>query len=164
MCAVGAGVHALHVVLCAALYAALNVALYSGDRRGRAPFARGARVMRYVPEVVLHVLEADRRRAACVVGAVICCVLLVHGRCVMYAGCCALCARDAGGYAPCAALFAGGVRGTGGDAPCATLYAGGCGGWARFAGGAGGDTLCATLHAGGDAMYATLYAGSIESS
>ncbi len=150
MCAVGAGVHALHVVLCAALYAALNVALYSGDRRGRAPFARGARVMRYVLEVVLHVLEADRGRAACVEGAVICCVLLVHGRCVMYAG----------GYAPCAALFAGGVRGTGGDAPCANLYAGGCGGWALFAGGAGGDTLCATLYAGGDAMYA----GSIESS
>src|SRR6266480_7993405 len=27
----------------------------------------------------------------------------VHGRCVMYAGGCALCARDAGGYAPCTA-------------------------------------------------------------
>jgi len=46
--------------------------------------------------------------AACVVGAVICCVLLVHGRCLMYAeaGGCALCALDAGGYAPRAALYA----------------------------------------------------------
>ena len=48
---------------------------------------------------------------------------------------CALCARDTGVYAPCAAL-----------------YAGGRGGWALFAGGvgdAGGDALCATLYAGG---------------
>ena len=48
-------------------------------------------------EVVLHMLEADRGRA---VSSVMCCVLLVHGRCVMYArGCalCAVCCSDVGG-------------------------------------------------------------------
>ena len=39
-------------------------------------------------------------RAAGAAGAVMCCVLLVH------AEGCALCARDAGGHAPCAALYA----------------------------------------------------------
>ena len=39
MCAMGAGVHALHVVLCVAPYAALNATLYSGGRGARALFA-----------------------------------------------------------------------------------------------------------------------------
>ena len=51
-----AGFHALRAVLCAVLYAAL----YSGRYGGRAPFARRARMMRYVLEVVLHVLEAEK--------------------------------------------------------------------------------------------------------
>src|SRR5947208_1506115 len=38
-----------------------------------------------------------RGRAACALGAVMCCVLLVYGRGVMYAG----------GYLPCTALYAG---------------------------------------------------------
>src|SRR6266480_2978714 len=77
----------------------------------------------------------------CAVNAVVCCVLLVHGRCVMYAGgsrSCPMRSRDAGGYAQCAALYAGGRGGVGRDALCANLYAGGCGGWALFAGGVGG--------------------------
>jgi len=77
-------------------------------------------------------------RAACAVGAVMCCVLLVNGMCVTYvmeAGGCTLCARDAGGYVPCAAL-----------------YAGGRGRRALFAGGAGG-----TGRAGGYAPYAALH-------
>src|SRR6266480_1720924 len=111
----------------------------------------------------------------CAVNAVVCCVLLVHGRCVMYAGgsrSCPMRSRDAGGYAQCAALYAGGRGGVGRDALCANLYAGGCGGWALFAGGvgraegAGGDAPCAALYAGGtegaggDAMCAALYAES----
>lgn len=46
-CVMGAGVHALHAVLYAALYAAL----YFGNREGRIPFARGARVIRYVQKL-----------------------------------------------------------------------------------------------------------------
>ena len=61
--------------------------------------------------------------------------------CVMYAEGwrLALCARDAGGYASTAAL-----------------YAGGWGGWTLFAGDAGGDTLYATLYAGGCGRKALL--------
>ncbi len=44
-------------------------------------------------------------------GAVMCCVLLVHGRCVMYDGGFAPCVRDAGGYASSAALYVGGRGG-----------------------------------------------------
>ena len=63
--AFGAEGHSLHAVLYAALYAAL----YSGARGGRAPFARDARVMRYVLE--LRALQAgsaegqDGRAAMC---------------------------------------------------------------------------------------------------
>ena len=38
-------------------------------------------------------------------------VQLAHRRCLMYAGGGALCARDAGGYAPCAAPYAEGYGG-----------------------------------------------------
>jgi len=91
-----------------ALHAVPYVALYSGGRGDRAPFARGAKVMRNVlelraPRAVSCAPCAGGREgcAACAVGAVMGCVLLIHGRCVMYAG---------------------------GFAPWATLYAGGCGG------------------------------------
>ena len=62
--------------------------------------------MRYVLDLrALRVVRAEscapcaggRGRAACALGAVMCCVLLVYGRGVMYAG----------GYAPCTALYAG---------------------------------------------------------
>ena len=82
----------LHVVLYVALYAVL----YSGGRGRRAPF-----LMRFVLELrALRVVGAGswapcaggrEVRAACDVDAVICCMLLVNGRCMMYAG----------GYAPC---------------------------------------------------------------
>ena len=46
--------------LCSACCSVPYAALYSGGRGGRAPFARGVRVMRRVLEVVLHVLEAEK--------------------------------------------------------------------------------------------------------
>src|SRR6266480_3273195 len=97
----------------------------------------------------------------CAVNAVVCCVLLVHGRCVMYAGgsrSCPMRSRDAGGYAQCAALYAGGRGGVGRDALCANLYAGGCGGWALFAGDVGGAGI-----AGGDALCAIYMLEAVES-
>ncbi len=36
-------------------------------------------------EVALHASEADQGRAACAVAAMMCCVLIIHGRCAMYA-------------------------------------------------------------------------------
>src|SRR6266480_7016952 len=109
MCVIGAGGYALHA------------ALYSGGRGGRAPFAGGARVMCYVLELrTLRAVSAGscapfaggrEGRAACAVDAVMCCALLVHVTYVMYAGGCTLCARDAGRYAPCATLYAGGRGG-----------------------------------------------------
>src|SRR6266513_376066 len=99
-----------------------------------------------------------------------CCVLLVHGRCVKYAGGYALCDLDAGWYASCTALCDGGgggwalfargvgsTEGAGGDALCAALYTGGGGGWTLFAGGVG--DVGGVGGAGGDALYATLLAG-----
>src|SRR5947208_11779127 len=77
-----------------------------GGHGGRDPFVRGAGVMRYAME--LHVLRAvsagscascaggREGRPACAVGVVMCWV--------MYAGGCALCARDAGRHAPCCSV------------------------------------------------------------
>jgi hypothetical protein len=120
----GAGGHALHAVPYAVPYAAANAALYaalySGGRGGRVPFARGARVTRHLPELrALRVVSCAPRaggregRAACVVVAVICCVLLVHERYVMYAGGWRLCSMRLTCWTVCA---------------CVALYAGGCGG------------------------------------
>ena len=119
MRALGVGCHSLnavlyvvlYTVLYAVLYTVLYAALYSGGRRGRAPFASGAKVMRYVLEFRALRAGSAGRQEGRGVGAVMCCVLLVHRRCVMYAGGCALCARDAGGNARCAALYAGGGGG-----------------------------------------------------
>jgi len=73
ICAMGAGGHALYA------------GLYSGGRGGRAPFARGARVISYVLE--LRTLRAVSAGSC----AAMCCVLLVHGRCVTYTGSRRLC-------------------------------------------------------------------------
>src|SRR5947208_3343680 len=76
-------------------------ALYCGGRGGRVLFARGTRVMRHVlePRALRAVSCAacagrrDGREACAAVGTVMCRVLLVRGRCVMYAGGCVLCSR-----------------------------------------------------------------------
>src|SRR6266480_4093755 len=88
---------------------------------------------------------------------------VVRGRCVTYvmsAGGCTLCARDAGAYASCAALYAGGcgrlcllevlgwmrrVRLCMPEAVGVALFSRGVGG----IGGAGGDAMCAALYTGG---------------
>ena len=60
MCSMGAGGHALHAVLYAALY--------SGGRGGRAPFSRGARVIRCVLELrALRAASAGSRAPYAVV-------------------------------------------------------------------------------------------------
>jgi len=92
MCIMGVEGHVTHRVLYAVLYVALYVALYAAPYSG----GRGWRAVSCAP-----CAGGREGRAVRGVGAAMCRVLLVHEMCVMYAG----------GYAPCAALYAGGGGG-----------------------------------------------------